>query len=153
MIEIITSKYEYKIAEVKDKYTYIKFPEDYLEDIIYKEGGISEQLKEIIRIIENTEVTEAGDLISKFTNKPIGISYLSEGSKIVIYIYYSIKTGRYKKEIIDITGCGENAIEYILRNYENYNLKLFLGHYEIPLNIKCRFKMNSKWYNNTSEIE
>lgn len=152
MLEIITSKYEYKIEELKGKCNYIKYPETYLEEIIFKENGISDELKEIIKVIENTDVTEAGDLISKFTYKPIGISNLSEGCKIVIYIYYSIKVEKYKNEIINITGCGENAIEYILKNYKDYNLKLFLGHYEIPLGVESKFKLNGKEYSNTNDV-
>ena len=65
---------------------------------------------------------------------------------------YSIKVEKYKDEIINITGCGENAIEYILKNYKDYNLKLFLGHYEIPLGVESKFKLNGKEYSNTNEV-
>mgnify|MGYP003305380188 CR=1 FL=1 len=119
--------------------------------IISYENGISDGIKDIIYKIEECNIDENGNIESKFTNTPISIHMLSEGSKTAIYVYYRTKVPN-KKEIINITSCGPNAIKYILENYEAFNLILYLGHFQIPTDVKCNIEFNGTIIKNTSDI-
>lgn len=130
---------------------YVRLPFKRYETVIAYEGGISKNIEDIIHFIEECDFDNDKRLISKFTNTPIGLESLSEGCKTTIYVYYRTKKIN-KNEIINITDCGPNAIEYILNNFNDSDLTLYLGHLEIPDDVKCTFKLNGKVMNNTSEI-
>ena len=121
---------------------YIKSPYDRFSSVVLYENGISEGLKHIISNIENCEVNEAGDIKSKFTGRFIGQDKISDGCKTAAYVYYRTKVLN-KDEIINITDCGPNAIEYIIKEYSEYDIVLYLGHLEIPINLECRIKINN----------
>lgn len=130
---------------------FIRLPFQRYNTVIASERGISKGIENIINVIEECTVNKAGDIKSKFTDTYIGLDKLSDGSKTVIYVYYRTKVVN-KNEIINITECGPNAIEYILKNYSNSDLTLYLGHLEIPRNLECTFKINGDIINNTNEI-
>lgn len=130
---------------------YIRFPYKRYETVIAYEGGISKEVANIINSIEECALDTDGNMKSKFTNTPISLDRLSEGSKTVIYVYYRTILEKVN-EIINITDCGPNAIEYILKNYSDKNLTLYLGHLEFPFDIKCTFKINNIIVKNINEI-
>jgi len=152
MINVIINKelLDKKLEEEKE-YRFIRLPFKRYETVIAYEGGISKEIKNIIETIEECSVDKDGNVESKFTHTPIGLDKLSEGSKTVIYVYYRTKVEK-EKEIINITDCGPNAIEYILKNYQNSNLTLYLGHLELPKDVVCRFQINGETVNSTNEI-
>lgn len=150
MITILNNPSKIELLK-KQGFKYIKTPYKKVNTVIAYEKGISENIKHIINSVEICEVHE-GNLISKFTNTPIELDKLSDGCKTVIYVYFRAILVQNNKEIIDITGCGANAIAYILRNYSDKNLMLYLGHWEIPKNIKVAFYMNDECIKNTNEL-
>ena len=131
---------------------FIRLPYKRYETVIAYAGGINTDIEKIIASIEQCVADkESNNFQSKFTNTPLGLDSLSEGSKTAIYVYYRTKIVN-KYEIINITSCGPNAIEYILKNYSDAELTLFLGHLEFPKNINVQFKLNGVIINNTNEI-
>lgn len=135
----------------KQGYHYIELPYKRFNTVIAYEDGISPSVKNIINTVEECKI-ENGNLISKFTHTAIELGKLSEGCKTVIYIYFRARLVPNQKEIIDITLCGPNAIEYILNQYNDAELTLYLGHWELPKNIKTEFKMNTEIIKNSSDI-
>lgn len=152
MINIITKieLLEHMIKENKSL-RYVKFPYKRCETVIAYEGGISSEIVNIVNSIDECKLDAEGNIESKFTNTAISLDKLSDGSKTVIYVYYRTIVEK-SNEIINITDCGPNAIEYILKNYSDKNLILYLGHLELPMNIKCKFKINNDIVENTNEI-
>lgn len=130
---------------------YIRTPFKRYETVIAYEGGISEEIKDIIVNIDECMLDGNGVLYSKFTKTPIGIDKLSDGSKTTIYVYFRTKVPN-ENEIINITECGSNAIEYILKNYNDSDLTLYLGHLEFPMDLECTFKVNNNLVVNTNDI-
>lgn len=131
-------------------YSYVEFPFRRCETVIAFKG-ITDEIKNIINTIDGCKLDEANNVISKFTNTPISMDNISDGAKTAIYVYFRTQV-LSDKEIIDITNCGPNAIEYILKNYSKADLTLFLGHLEIPEGITCDFKLNGNLMHGTSEI-
>ncbi len=151
MINIITKRdLLMQMLNTNKSVKYIKLPFKRYETVIAYEGGISKEIANIIKTIDGCEIVDEG-INSKFTKTPISLDKLSEGSKTVIYVYYRTKVVN-KSEIINITDCGSNAIEYILKNYANKDLTLYLGHLEFPEGIDCKFSINNSIVNNTNEI-
>lgn len=144
MLKIITN-----IDLIQDK-KMMTLPYKMFNSVLKLEGGISERISDIIYKIDNCKLTENGMVISKFTHVPIEITHISDGAKTVAYVMECCKMG-YVEEIINITSCGPNAIKYILENFSNYNLTLYLGHFDIPENISCNIEFNHKKISNTSE--
>lgn len=152
MINIITkSDLLQQMLRKNKKLKFVKLPFKRYETVLNYEGGISKEVLDIITIIEESKIDSDGNLESKFSNTPISLNELSDGSKTVMYIYYRTKV-RNENEIINITECGPNAIEYILKKYSDADLNLYLEHLEFPANVNCNFKINNNIVSNTNEI-
>mgnify|MGYP003300805448 CR=1 FL=1 len=140
------------LAELqKQGYHFTRTPYKKYETVIAKEGRLSEEITKIIKDVENCHLDNNGNVISKFTNTPISLNSISEGSKTIIYVYFRTKLPQIN-EIINITSCGPNAIEYILKNYNHYNLTLYLGHLEFPNDLIVDFKLNNTLIHSTNDI-
>lgn len=105
-----------------------------------------------IEKVEQCNIDTNGNLISKFTNTPLSISKMSDGCKTIIYIAYTIKKSNNSRELINITECGANAIKYILENFKDNELYLYLGHWQIPKNININFEFNSIKFSTTTDL-
>lgn len=153
MINLITNKdFLDKLLTGNNNLKFIRLPYKRYETVIAYTGGINADIEKIINDIEQCDADrDTNNFQSKFTNTPLGLDSLSEGSKTTIYVYYRTKVTN-NSEIINITSCGPNAIEYILKNYSEADLTLFLGHFEIPRNLKCKFKLNGEVINSTDDI-
>ncbi len=132
---------------------YVKTPYKRIDTVIAYEKNkyLSDNIKDIIRGVDSCN-TEGGNLISKFTNTPIQLGKLSDGCKTVIYVYFRARLVPNSNELIDITSCGPNAIEYILKNYSDTDLKLYLNHWEFPKDVKAKFIFNKEIIENTNEL-
>ena len=86
-----------------------------------------------------------------FTNAPIRVDQLSDGSRTAEFIYVYTQLGN-TDEIIDITSCGPNALKYIFEKYKECSLNVLLTHLEIPKDIIFDFEYNGYLLHNTSEI-
>ena len=130
MINIITKieLLEHMIKENKSL-RYVRFPYKRCETVIAYEGGISSEIVNIVNSIDECKLDAEGNMESKFTNTAISLDKLSDGSKTVIYVYYRTIVEK-SNEIINITDCGPNAIEYILKNYSDKNLILYYIFYQ-----------------------
>ena len=150
MINILINRDLLKDLITTKGYTYVEFPFRRYETVIAFKG-ITNEIKNIINTIDGCVLDETNNVISKFTNTPISMDSISDGAKTAIYVYFRTQVFS-EREIIDITNCGPNAIEYILKNYSEADLTLFLGHLEIPQGISCKFKLNDSLMHTTSEI-
>ena len=131
---------------------FIDFPYDKLETILAIENGFKEYMLNAVKEVEQCNIDDNGNLISKFTNTPLSISKMSDGCKTIIYIAYKVDKNQSSNELINITECGPNAIKYILENFKNCDLYLFLDHWQIPKNIDIKFKFNDVEYVNTNDL-
>lgn len=136
---------------IKDK-KFIDFPYDKLEAILAIENGFKGYMLDAIKEVEQCDIDMNGNLISKFTNTPLSISKMSDGCKTIIYVAYTIEKNINSKELINITECGANAIKYILENFKDSDLYLYLEHWQIPKNVKVKFKFNDVQYSNTNDL-
>lgn len=150
MINIIT-KSDLLEELLSENVKYIRTPFKRYETVIAYEGGISEDIKDIIVNIDECALDDNGVIYSKFTKTPIGMDKLSNGCKTTIYVYFRTKVLN-ENEIINITECGSNAIEYILKKYNDSDLTLYLGHLEFPMGLRCTFKVNGNLIMNTDDI-
>lgn len=129
MISIISMGNRYNNECSKNK-KYIEF----IDETVYNSSknlfkiGEYPEIEKIIREVEGGEPISEGMFKSKFNESPLGYDALSSGSKVIIGIYNLIKTDRFQDKVIDITDCGFNAIRYIIDNYSDYDLTLYLGH-------------------------
>lgn len=79
-----------------------------------KEFGINSlyKIQEDIAIkIDKCTVDSRNNIISPFTNAPIRVDQLSDGSRTAEFIYVYTQLGN-TVEIICITSCGPNALKY-----------------------------------------
>lgn len=147
MINIITLRNKQSIKNEYKHLNYIEYPWMLFDDVsalLYKSGD-SKEIERVIKEVEGCEMEENQTMfISKFNGVPLKLSFLSTGSQVVLCIYYLIKLDMAKEKIIDITDCGANAIEYIIKHYNKYDLTLFLGHYELYEDKKYTFLVNGK---------
>ena len=60
-----------------------------------------------------------------------GLSNLSTGLKTVLNICYLKECGDQKTYLVNIDGCGDNVIPYILKLVNNSNIQVYLTH--VPL--------------------
>ena len=119
-----------------------------------KEFGINSlyKIQEDIAIkIDKCTVDSRHNIISPFTNAPIRVDQLSDGSRTAEFIYVYTQLGN-TDEIIDITSCGPNALKYIFEKYKECSLNVLLTHLEIPKDIIFDFEYNGYLLHNTSEI-
>lgn len=144
MINIITLKNRETINTTYKHIKYMEFPWsifNIVSSALYKYG----ENKEVCRVIQEVEgcgTINEKTFISKFNGVPLQLLSLSTGSQVILCIYYLIKLDKAKDKIIDITDCGSNAIKYILKYYGNYDLTLYLGHYELYKDMECNFLIN-----------
>ncbi len=129
MINILKNR-EILQKRINNGYKYVECPFKRLNTVISYEGTISDNIRVIVKEIEECEI-EDNNLISKFTGAPIELNKLSDGCKTAIYVYFRAILKPNKHEIINITECGPNAIKYILENYRDRQLNLYLGHWEV----------------------
>lgn len=132
-------------------YKYVMLPYKRYETVIAKEGKLTPEITKIIHEVENCKIDDNGNVESKFTNTPISLDSISEGAKTTIYVYYRTKVIN-GHEIINITSCGPNAIRYILENYNDSSLVLFLGHLEMPKDVEKPFMINGEIVNGVKEL-
>lgn len=105
--------------------------------------------------IDGCEIVENQDnpiFISKFNGVPLKLSYSSEGAQIVLYLQYLIFNDSYKDKVVDITNCGGNAIKFILKYFNGYDLTLCLRHNQLGLDMECTFIVNGKEVSSLMEI-
>jgi 2-hydroxy-3-keto-5-methylthiopentenyl-1-phosphate phosphatase len=151
MIRIITKKEV--IQELLQKgYKIIKRPYDRYDTVIANEGGISKEIEDIIKSVDECRVDENKNIVSKFTETPLDMSRLSDGSKTVIYVYFRAIVNKNKNEIISISSCGPNAIKYILEHFNDQDITLYLNHWQFPDSIEQEFKLDDEIIHNTNEI-
>jgi hypothetical protein len=150
MIKIFTSA-EAINQLVKQGYQRIEILSDKYRTVVSYEEGMSDGVKNIIETIDGCKV-EGANIISKFTNVPIGIDAISDGAKTCIYVYFRARVVPDPKEIINITECGPNAIEYILKNFSDSDLTLMLYHYNIPSHTEVEIIFDNVLIHNTDEI-
>lgn len=101
--------------------------------------------------IDNCTIDEQQRIISPFTDTDIKVDQLSDGSRTLEFIYVYAKLGR-KGDVIDITSCGENALEFMFKNYKDFDVELLLTHLEIPQEIQVDFEYDNQMFHNTSEL-
>lgn len=155
MIEIITKLQKHLLDTKYKDYKLIKYPETQFLDvssILYKKGeGV-----EVGRILEEVEgcgyISRGNMMESKFNGVPLQLSCMSTGSKIITCIYYMAETGKAKDKIFDITECGNNAINYVLKHYSKYDLKLYLGHNCVYGDTEDEFIVDRRKTNDLSSI-
>lgn len=141
-----------RLKELQDNgYKYVMLPYKRYETVIAKEGTLTSEIIKIITEVENCRIDSNGNVESKFTNTPISLDSISEGAKTTIYVYYRTKVVN-NHEIINITSCGPNAIRYILENYNDSSLVLFLGHLEIPRDVENAFMINGEIVNGVKDF-
>jgi hypothetical protein len=150
MLKIITKNSI--VRQLLDQgYTKVETPFNRCKNIIRYEKGISDTVKDIIEKVDGCKV-EGANVISKFTKSPIGVDDISDGAKTCIYVYFRTKLLPNNKEIINITECGPNAIEYILKNFSESDLNLVIYHYYLPSHVRVKFKFNNEVFNDTDEV-
>lgn len=147
MLSIITNK---DLFDIK-KHKFISLPYKRFDIVLKYEGGISQDIAKIIKDIDECDISTNGMVISKFNKEEIETFRISEGAKTVAYVMFCYKK-KFIKEIINITSCGPNAIKYIIENFAESNLELYLGHFDIPNNIECKIKFNERFISNTSQV-
>lgn len=125
-------------------------------DLIEKEYNKKFDIESIYRLqrelavkIDNCTIDEQGRIISPFTG--IKTDNLSSGSRTLefLYVYAKLKRTGF---VIDITSCGTNALEYMFRNYKDFDIELLLTHLEIPQEIQVDFEYDNQLFHNTSEL-
>lgn len=140
-----------QISNVREK-KFVDFPYDKLETILAIENGFKGYMLDVIKKVEQCSIDSNGNLISKFTNTPLSISKMSDGCKTIIYIAYAVEKSENSKELINITECGPNAIKYIFEKFKDYDLYLYLEHWQIPRDVDVNFMFNDIEYSNTSVL-
>lgn len=147
MIDIITRSNK-GLLETKYKHLqYVEYPWklfDEVSSLMYKSGE-SGELERVIADVEGCgTLPEQNMFLSKFNGMPLRLSSLSTGSQVVLCIYYLAKRNAVSDKVIDITDCGGNAIEYMLKNYNDFDLTMYLGHTELSSNEELTFKVNGE---------
>lgn len=125
-----------------------------MREYLYKNGKFIE-VERALKEIDGCEIVENQDnpiFISKFNGVPLRISYSSEGAQIVLYLQYLIFNDSYKDKVVDITNCGGNAIKFILKYFNGYDLTLCLRHNQLGLDMECTFIVNGKEVSSLKEI-
>ena len=154
MINIISlSNSRYVDEHIED---YMESPYEIFGSVLDALGkdGYAEEVRRVIHEVEGCELvcdSNVTQFRSKFDGTPLGLTYLSTGSQVVLCIYYMIKNGYTEDRIINIVDCGKNAIEYILRHYSDSDLTLYLGHYDIG-HMECKFMLNGEVANDMYDI-
>ena len=133
------------------KYKFISLPYKRFDMVLKFEGGISQDIAKIIKTVDECDISTNGMLISKFNGNEIEVTKISEGAKTVAYVMFCYKK-KFVKEAINITSCGPNAIKYIIENFSESDLELYLGHYDLPDNVECKIKFNGKVICNTNQM-
>lgn len=132
-------------------YNIIDSPEKEFDKILAYCNGINAEIEKIIHEVEGSEVKD-NKLISKFSGEFLDINKLSGGSKSVVAVYFRARLVPNNKDVLDITGCGSNAIEYILNNYGDADLKLIVNHFELPYETKVKVMFNNVVLNSLYEL-
>lgn len=157
MINIITKSYSH---DIKNKYSdkkLVSYPWLYFDEVceyLYKNSKFIE-VERALKEIDGCEIVENQDnpiFISKFNGVPLRLSYSSEGAQIVLYLQYLIFTNSYKDKVVDITNCGGNAIKFILKYFNDYDLTLCLRHNQLGLDMECTFMANGEEVSSLREI-
>lgn len=127
-------------------------------DLIEKEYNKKFDIESIYKLqrelavkIDNCTIDEQQRIISPFTGTNIRVDNLSDGSRTLefLYVYAKLKRTDF---VIDITSCGTNALEYMFRNYKDFDIELLLMHLEIPQEIQVDFEYDNQLFHNTSEL-
>lgn len=108
------------------------------------QSGDQHEVERVIHEVEECETINNTMFKSKFNGVPLKLSLLSTGSQVILCIYYLIKTEQTAGKMIDITDCGSNAIKYILKYYNEYDLTLYLGHSDLYQDMECEYKLNNE---------
>lgn len=147
MLRLVTNRKLFAMKKCK----FISLPYKRFDMVLKYEGGISQDISNIIKFVDESDISTNGMVVSKFNNEEIEVTKISEGAKTVAYVMFCYKK-KYVSEVINITSCGPNAIKYILENYADSNLELYLGHYDIPRDVECRIRFNERKIKNTNQI-
>ena len=65
---------------------------------------------------------------SKFNSKHITVEQLSTGARVILTIFGVLRQHKEDDVVVNITGCGRNAINYILNTFKNTRLNLICYH-------------------------
>ena len=109
--------------------------------------NLDEESLRAIKTIENIEVIDknTGLFTSKINDNTITVSQLSSGCRTVLGIIGLIKNDRdISKYIINITPCGDNAIEYLMDHFSKYDINVVCNHL-VFIRIIMLSLMDRKW--------
>lgn len=119
---------------------------DYLSSLSMLTNLDEESLK-AIKTIENIEVIDknTGLFKSKINGNTITVSQLSSGCRTVLGTIGLIKNDRdISKYIINITPCGDNAIEYLLDHFSKYDINVVCNHLAFGFHKNHNVKFNGQ---------
>ncbi len=104
----------------------------------------------IVESVENTALINNETIHGKFSDMPIGIGCMSEGCKTLLCINHAIKMNTVNQYLFNITACGGNAVEYLVKELaadvdvyaciEHGDLGLFSG---VPIDINGKVFMDA----------
>lgn len=103
---------------------------DYLSSLNMMDNLDNESLN-AIQTIEGVETIDrnAGLFRSKINNNTVTVSQLSSGCRTVLGIIGLLNSKNdISKYVINITPCGDNAIEYILDHFSKYDINVVCNH-------------------------
>lgn len=102
---------------------------------------------EIVEDIEQTSLLNNSTIQGKFSDMPIGVGELSEGCKTVLCINHAIKTGMVNKYVFNITSCGGNAVDYLVKILaKNTDIFVIIEHTDLGYFENCSVEVNGKIY-------
>ena len=151
MLNLITDSSILEQIQQNSNIKYIQNPDKQFDDIIddiikteqadEKSRSAMNYLAEIASKIDKSPLTKSGThIISKFTHQPVSVKYLSTGAKTAFICY--ITGENHSSDIVNLTGCGGNATEFIIRTLQDKDINLFIQHYELPLSKGYKIQIN-----------